>query len=87
MVHDPRLVFNVRDVVSFLGGSAVQSKTGHLFMKQAMRESRAIYGGRYRHITISVTSIIAIVAYSWLIICELQNNKKLSEIVDERIEK
>ena len=45
VVHDPRLVFNTRSVCERFGASSVQSQTGHLFMKQAMREHNAIYGG------------------------------------------
>lgn len=45
IVHDPRVVLNTRDVIARAGGQAVQSKTGHAFVKQEMRRSGAIYGG------------------------------------------
>ena len=46
IVHDPRIVWNTIDVVKKRGGYPVSSKTGHAFVKAAMRESGAIYGGR-----------------------------------------
>lgn len=45
VVHDPRVVWNSQDIVKSLGGRAVQSRTGHVTIKQAMRETCAIYGG------------------------------------------
>jgi phosphomannomutase len=45
VVHDPRLVWNTVDIVESLGGVAVQSKTGHAFIKERMRLENAIYGG------------------------------------------
>ena len=45
VVHDPRVVWNTRDVVARAGGRAIQAKTGHAFIKEAMRASEAVYGG------------------------------------------
>jgi len=45
VVHDPRLVWNTTDIVESLGGEAVQSKTGHAFIKERMRLEDAVYGG------------------------------------------
>jgi phosphomannomutase len=45
IVHDPRLVWNTIDIVESLGGEAVQSKTGHAFIKERMRLEDAVYGG------------------------------------------
>lgn len=45
VVHDPRLTWNTRDIASQGGGEAVQSKTGHAFIKEKMREVDAVYGG------------------------------------------
>ena len=45
IVHDPRLVWNTFDIVNQYGGIAVQSKSGHSFIKEKMREYNAIYGG------------------------------------------
>ena len=44
-MHDPRLVWNTIDIVESLGGEAVQSKTGHAFIKERMRLENAVYGG------------------------------------------
>ena len=45
IVHDPRLTWSTLDIVSRFGGKAVQSKSGHAFIKQRMREVDAVYGG------------------------------------------
>ena len=45
IIHDPRVIWNTRDIVGRAGGAAVQSKTGHAFIKQAMRDHGAVYGG------------------------------------------
>ena len=37
IVDDPRVVWNMEDIVSEKSGAAVQSKTGHAFIKQTMR--------------------------------------------------
>lgn len=45
IVHDPRVIWNTQDVVARAGGVAVQAPTGHAFLKQAMRDHGAVYGG------------------------------------------
>ncbi|MEB3733218.1 hypothetical protein ULF88_01650 [Halopseudomonas pachastrellae] len=45
IVHDPRLVWNTVEQVEENGGVAVQTKAGHAFIKQRMREEDAAYGG------------------------------------------
>lgn len=45
IVHDPRVIWNTQDIVAQMGGQAVQSKTGHAFIKKTMREHKAVYGG------------------------------------------
>ena len=45
IVHDPRLVWNTLDIVDQYQGQAVQSKSGHAFIKDVMREHNAVYGG------------------------------------------
>lgn len=45
VVHDSRVIWNTLDVVSRSGGTAIQSKTGHAFIKEAMRANQAVYGG------------------------------------------
>ena len=45
IIHDPRIIWNTQDIVAKAGGHAVQSPTGHAFIKQAMRDENAIYGG------------------------------------------
>lgn len=45
IVHDPRVVWNSQDVIAAGGGRAVLARTGHAYLKAAMRESGAVYGG------------------------------------------
>ena len=43
--HDPRVIWNTQSIVDAEGGIAIQSKTGHAFIKETMRTHNAIYGG------------------------------------------
>jgi phosphomannomutase len=45
IVHDPRLTWNTQEIVASSGGLAIQSKTGHAFIKERMRAEDAVYGG------------------------------------------
>ncbi|HEX4871053.1 MAG TPA: phosphomannomutase [Nevskiaceae bacterium] len=45
IIHDPRLTWNTIDQVQAAGGIAIQSKTGHAFIKERMRAENALYGG------------------------------------------
>ena len=44
IIHDTRVVWNTMDVIEKCGGRAFASKTGHAFVKAAMRNRGAIYG-------------------------------------------
>ncbi len=90
IIHDPRLVWNTIDIVESLGGIPVQSKSGHAFIKERMREEDAIYGGE-----MSAHHYFRDFAYCdsgqipWLLVAELMSVKErtLSSMLDERIEK
>lgn len=45
VIHDPRLIWNTIDIAKRNGGEAIQSKTGHSFIKERMRQEDAVYGG------------------------------------------
>ena len=45
IVHDPRVLWAVQDTVARAGGRSVLAPTGHVFLKAAMREHGAVYGG------------------------------------------
>lgn len=45
IVFDTKLRWNTLDIIRRHGGRAVASRTGHAFMKRAMREHKAAYGG------------------------------------------
>lgn len=88
IVHDPRLIWNTIDVVNQSKGIAVQSKSGHAFIKQKMREVNAIYGGEmsahhyFRDNAYSDSGMIP-----FLLIMQLmsEEDKALSELVEEMI--
>ncbi len=79
IVHDPRVIWNTKDVVVNKGGIAVQSKTGHTFVKQAMRAHKAIYGGEmsahhyFRDFAYCDSGMIP-----WLMVAELVSRSKRS---------
>ena len=88
IVHDPRLTWNTLDVVARAGGRAVQSKSGHAFIKQTMREVDGIYGGEmsahhyFRNFAYCDSGMIP-----WLLVTQIisDTGKSLSELVGERI--
>ncbi len=88
IVHDPRLVWNTFKEVEDAGGEAIESVSGHAFIKQKMREVNAIYGGEmsahhyFRENYYSDSGLIP-----FLLILELLSleNKKLSELVEKMI--
>jgi phosphomannomutase/phosphomannomutase/phosphoglucomutase len=88
IIHDPRLTWNTIDIVERLAGVAIQSKTGHAFIKERMRKENAVYGGEmsahhyFRDFSYCDSGMIP-----WLLVIELisQSGKKLSQLLDERI--
>ena len=90
IVHDPRLVWNTLDVVEQYKGIAVQSKSGHAFIKQVMREHNAAYGGEmsahhyFRDFAYCDSGMIP-----WLlaVVVLSETGKSLSSLVEEMIAK
>ncbi len=88
IIHDPRLTWNTIDIVEKAQGIAIQSKTGHAFIKERMRQEDAIYGGEmsahhyFRDFAYCDSGMIP-----WLLVAELISVKQqpLSVMVSERI--
>ena len=86
IIHDPRLVWNTQDIVKEAGGIAVQSKSGHSFIKEKMREENAVYGGEmsahhyFRDFAYCDSGMLP-----WLLITELLSisGDKLSEMLEK----
>jgi phosphomannomutase len=89
VIHDPRLTWNTLELVKAAGGEAVESKTGHAFIKQRMREEDAVYGGEmsahhyFRDFAYCDSGMIP-----WLLLAErlCQSGQSLSSLIDARIE-
>lgn len=87
IIHDPRVIWSTIDVVGKCGGQAVASKTGHAFVKAAMRQTDAIYGGEmsahhyFRDFSYCDSGIIP-----WLLVWEYlsTSNLSLSDLISER---
>lgn len=88
IVHDPRVVLNTRAVIADAQGRAVQARTGHAFVKKAMRQSGAIYGGEmsahhyFRDFAFADSGMIP-----WLLVAELISRKgqPLDALLAQRI--
>ncbi|CAI8863963.1 phosphohexomutase domain-containing protein [Pseudomonas donghuensis] len=88
IIHDPRLTWNTIDTVRSAGGVAIQSKTGHAFIKERMRSDDAVYGGEmsahhyFREFFYCDSGMIP-----WLLVCAVisESGKSLAELVDEYI--
>ena len=87
IVHDPRVILNTQDIVAQKGGVAVQSRTGHAFIKQVMRSHEAVYGGEmsahhyFRDFAYCDSGMIP-----WLLIAELvsRSGRSLGDWVKDR---
>ncbi|MDG4475483.1 phosphomannomutase [Thiovibrio frasassiensis] len=89
IIHDPRLVWNTRELVSQAGGQPVLSKTGHAFIKERMRSEDAVYGGEmsahhyFRDFAYCDSGMIP-----WLLVAEIlsRSGQPLSQLVRARQE-
>ncbi|MBA4501530.1 phosphohexomutase domain-containing protein [Marinobacterium marinum] len=87
IIHDPRLTWNTIDICKQYDGQAIQSKTGHAFIKERMRKENAIYGGEmsahhyFRDFAYCDSGMIP-----WLLVAELISTEKktLSQLIHER---
>ena len=90
IIHDPRLVWNTQSVVERLGGTAVQCKSGHAFIKEKMRTEDAVYGGEmsahhyFRDFFYCDSGMIP-----WLLVLQLlcESGKPLSQLIGDCIER
>jgi phosphomannomutase len=88
IIHDPRVVWNTQDVVARAGGQAVMAKTGHVFLKAAMRATGAVYGGEmsahhyFRDFMACDSGMIP-----WLLVAELlgRSGQTLADLLAARI--
>ena len=89
IIHDPRLSWNTIDVAAKNGGQAIQSKTGHAFIKERMRAEDAVYGGEmsahhyFRDFFYCDSGMIP-----WLLVMELisSSGRPLSDLVRAMVE-
>jgi phosphomannomutase len=88
IVHDPRLTWNTIEIVRDGGGVPVQSKSGHAFMKEVMRNEDAEYGGEmsahhfFKEFSYADSGMIP-----WLLTLDQMSatGKSLSALVRERV--
>ena len=90
IIHDPRLTWNTIDLVTAEGGTPIQSKTGHAFIKERMRAEDAVYGGEmsahhyFRDFAYCDSGMIP-----WLLVADLMSKtgRPLSDLVGARLKK
>ena len=90
IIHDPRLVWNTKEIVEAAGGKPVVCKSGHAFIKEKMRQVDAAYGGEmsahhyFREFSYCDSGMIP-----WLQVVEAlsASGRPLSALVGERIER
>jgi phosphomannomutase len=88
VVYDPRLTWNTIEIVERAGGRPVQCKSGHAFIKDAMRAEDAVYGGEmsahhyFRDFSYCDSGMVP-----WLVALELisTTGRTLGELVGERV--
>jgi phosphomannomutase len=90
IIHDPRLVWNTREIVLNQGHVPVMARTGHAFIKDKMRDVDALYGGEmsghhyFRDFNYCDSGMIP-----WLLVWQLMSrtNRTLSEMLAERMKR
>ena len=88
ILHDPRLVWNTKEIVRAAGGKPVMTRTGDAFIKERMRELDALYGGEmsahhyFREFGYCDSGMLP-----WLLVCRLLSDtgRPLSALVGERL--
>ncbi|EAR07926.1 phosphomannomutase/phosphoglucomutase [Reinekea blandensis] len=88
IVYDPRLTWNTQEIVEANGGEAIQSVSGHAFIKEKMRAEDAVYGGE-----MSAHHYFKDFAYAdsgmipWLLVVDLLSRKQttLKTLVEQRM--
>jgi phosphomannomutase len=88
IIHDPRLTWNTIELVNENGGTPIQSKTGHAFIKERMRIEDAVYGGEmsahhyFRDFAYCDSGMVP-----WLLVSQIisRSGKTLSSLVGERM--
>src|SRR6185436_6929947 len=90
IVHDPRMIWNTLEIVREGGGIAVESKSGHAFMKEVMRREDAVYGGEmsahhyFRNFSYCDSGMLP-----WLLVLQQisATGKSLGDLVRARMER
>ena len=87
IIHDPRVILATQSAVARAGGQAVMARTGHAFLKQALRDTGAIYGGEmsahhyFRDFYACDSGMVP-----WLLVAELvgRSGKPLAALLADR---
>ena len=87
IVYDPRVIWATEDRIARAGGRAVMARTGHAFVKRALRDTGAVYGGEmsahhyFRDFMCCDSGMIP-----WLLVAELLGRRgvALADLLAER---
>lgn len=87
IAYEPRVIWNTEDIIATAGGQGILSRTGHNYMKRALRDHGAIYGGEmsahhyFRDFMACDSGMIP-----WLLVVEMmgRTGKSLAELVAPR---
>jgi len=79
ILHDPRLIWNTRDLVKAAGGFPIMAQTGHALIKERMRQEDAIYGGEMSaHHYFKSFGYCDSGMIPWLLVASLLSRKKVT---------
>ena len=90
IIYDSRTVWNVEDIVKSHGGTPIICRGGHVFFKDKMRKTKAVYGGEmsahnyFRDFYCCDSGMIP-----WLLIGEMlsKSGARMSSLLESRIKK
>jgi len=79
ILHDPRLIWNTRELVEAAGGIPIMAQTGHAFIKERMRQEDAVYGGEMSaHHYFKSFGYCDSGMIPWLLVASLLSRKKVT---------
>ena len=90
IIYDPRVYWNIKEIILKNSGIPIMSKTGHAFIKERMRSENALYGGEmsshhyFRDFSYCDSGMIPFLLISSLII---RTKNSLSDLVSDGMSK
>ena len=79
IVYDPRLIWNTEQAIKEYHGKGIVSRSGHSFIKAAMRQEQALFGGESSaHYYFKTFGYCDSGMIPWLLVLDLLQNQQVA---------